>query len=336
MHKAWVMRDYSGFEGLTLEQFPDEEPGPGEVRLRIEAFALNWGDMDLMEDRYSYSFSSFPARIGMEAAGIVEATGPGVDDIEIGARYSTLPHFYDNRGASGESLVVSARYLTPAPANLSAVESASIWMQYLTAYYPVVELAKAAPGRVILVTAATSTAGTAALEIGRKCGATMIGTTRYEYNRDYLMEAGADHVIVTGADSDGFADELKALTDGRGIDAAYDSIGGGLMNQYVGALAKNARIFFYGMLDKDFPQIPYAALFQSNALFQAYSVFNYIEDDEMCAKGIDWVNKALAAGEISPTIDRVYPLEGYIDACRYLKEPRRTHGKVVVETGAAT
>ena len=333
MHKAWVMHDYSGFEGLRLEQFPDEDPGPGEVRLRIEAFALNWGDMDLMEDRYSYSFSSFPARIGMEAAGIVDAVGPGVEGIEVGARYSTLPHFYDNRGASGESLIVSARYLTPAPPSLSAVESASIWMQYLTAYYPVVELARAAPGRVILVTAATSTAGTAALEIGRKCGATMIGTTRYDYNRAYLQEAGADHVIVTGASNEGFADELKALTDGHGIDAAYDSIGGGLMKEYVGALAKNARIFFYGMLDKDFPEIPYAALFQSNALFQAYSVFNYIEDDEMCAKGIDWVNSALAAGDISPVIDRVYPLEEYVEACRYLKEPRRSHGKVVIETG---
>ena len=304
MHKAWVMHDYSGFEGLRLEQFPDEDPGPGEVRLRIEAFALNWGDMDLMEDRYSYSFSSFPARIGMEAAGIVDAVGPGVEGIEVGA-----------------------------PPSLSAVESASIWMQYLTAYYPVVELARAAPGRVILVTAATSTAGTAALEIGRKCGATMIGTTRYDYNRAYLQEAGADHVIVTGASKEGFADELKALTDGHGIDAAYDSIGGGLMKEYVGALAKNARIFFYGMLDKDFPEIPYAALFQSNALFQAYSVFNYIEDDEMCAKGIDWVNSALAAGDISSVIDRVYPLEEYVEACRYLKEPRRSHGKVVIETG---
>ena len=155
MHRAWVMRDYSGFNGLSLEQFPDEEPGPGEVRLRIEAFALNWGDMDLMEDRYSYSFSSFPARIGMEAAGIVDAIGPDVDDIEVGERYCTLPHFYDNRGASGESLIVKARYLTRAPAGLSAVESASIWMQYLTAYFPIVELAKAQPGRVILVTAAT-------------------------------------------------------------------------------------------------------------------------------------------------------------------------------------
>ncbi len=333
MHRDWVIHDYSGFEGLKLEKFPDEEPGPGEVRLRVEAFALNWGDMDLMEDRYSFSFASFPARIGMEAAGIVDAVGPGVQGIDIGERYCTLPHFYGNRGASGESVVVAARYLTPAPAGLSAVESASIWMQYLTAYFPVVELAGAAPGRAILVTAATSTAGTAALEIGRLFGATMIGTTRFEYNRAYLESAGADHVIVTGASNEGLADELRQLTDGHGIDAAFDAIGGGLMNHYAGALAKDARIFFYGMLDKDIPQIPYPAMFQSNALFQAYSLFNYVENDEMCPKGIDWVNKALAAGDIAPRIDRVYPLEEFIEACRYLKEPRREHGKVVIETG---
>lgn len=333
MHRAWVIHDYNGFEGLSLEEFPDEEPGPGEVRLRIEAFALNWGDMDLMENRYSYSFSSFPARIGMEASGIVDAVGPGVDDVEIGERYCTLPHFYDNRGASGESLIVNARYITRAPAGLGATEGASLWMQYLTAYYPIVELAKAEPGRIILVTAATSTAGTSALEIGRLCGATMIGTTRFDYNRGYLENAGADHVIVTGSSPSGLEAELKELTDGHGIDAAFDAIGGGFMNQYVGALAKNARIFFYGMLDKDFPEIPYAALFQSNALFQAYSLFNYVEDDEMCAQGIEWLNNALSAGNLSPNIDRVYPLEQYVEACRYLSAPRRSHGKVVIETG---
>lgn len=333
MHKAWVMRDYSGFEGLSLEDFPDQKPGEGQVRLRIETFALNWGDMDLMENRYSYSFSSFPARIGMEAAGVVEAIGPGVEDIELGERYCTLPHFYDNRGASAESLVVSARYLTKAPANLSTAECSSIWMQYLTAYYPVVELAKAAPGRVILVSAATSTAGTAALEIGRLHGATMIGTTRNEASREQLMASGADHVVVTSPDFEGFTDELRALTGGRGIDAAFDCIGGGMIAHYANALAKDARIFYYGMLDKSYPEIPYAAMFQSNALFQAYSVFNYIEDDAYCAKGIAWVNEQLASGGLKPKVDRVYPMEQYQEACRYLRKPRQNHGKVVIETG---
>ena len=180
---------------------------------------------------------------------------------------------------------------------------------------------------------ATSTAGSAALEIGRSCGATMIGTTRYDYNKPYLEAAGADHVIVTDSSGDGVAEQLRTLTGGKGIDAAFDSVGGGLMKEYVGALAKDARIFFYGMLDKEFPTIPYAALFQSNALFQAYSVFNYLEDDEHCPKGIAWVNSALARGDIKPNIDRVYPMDEYVEACRYLKEPRRSHGKVVIETG---
>lgn len=77
------------------------------------------------------------------------------------------------------------------------------------------------------------------------------------------------------------------------------------------------------------------ALFQSNALFQAYSLFNYVEDDEMCARGIEWLNSALAVGDVSPKIDRVYRLEDYPEACRYMREPRKSHGKVLIETGVS-
>ncbi|MBT6198017.1 MAG: hypothetical protein HOI06_04430, partial [Pelagibacteraceae bacterium] len=65
MAREWVINDYSGFKGLVLQEFSPQKPGPGEIRLRVEAFALNWGDMDLMLDRYSFSFNKFPARIGM-------------------------------------------------------------------------------------------------------------------------------------------------------------------------------------------------------------------------------------------------------------------------------
>ena len=164
--RAWVIHDYSGYQGLSLEKFDEETPGPGETRMRIEAFAFNWGDMDLMRDRYSFGFPEFPARIGMEAAGIVDAIGPDVTGIETGDRYCTLPYFYYNRGASSESLIINARYVTKAPEGFSAVESASIWMQYMTAYFPIVELSDAGPGKNTLVTAATGTAGTAVLETG--------------------------------------------------------------------------------------------------------------------------------------------------------------------------
>ena len=331
MARAWVIHDYTGYQGLCLEDLDVESPGPGEVRLRIEAFALNWGDMDLMHDRYSFSFSKFPARIGMEAAGIVDAIGPDVDGIELGKRYCTLPYFYYNSGTSAESAVVDARYVTKAPDGLSAVESASLWMQYLTAYFPIVELSGAAPGRNFLVTAATSTAGTAALQIGSMYGATMIGTTRFDYNHQYLVENGADHVFTS--DNDGIADFLLTNTNGTGIHAAFDPVGAGMIKQYSPALARDSRIYFYGTLDEQFPELPIVDLFQSNTVFHPYSLFNYVQNQSMCDKGKAFVYNALSEGKIRPQVDRVFPMEDYRHAWDYLKRPRTSHGKVVIETG---
>jgi NADPH2:quinone reductase len=331
MPRAWHIHDYSGYQGLRLGQEPEEAPAAGEVRLRVEAFALNWGDMDLMKDNYSFSFSGFPARVGIEAAGIVDAVGPGVEDVRIGDRVSSLPYFYDGRGASTESLVIDARYVAKAPPNLSAVEAASIWMQYLTAYFPLAEVTPVGPGRHVLATAATGTAGAAALEIGRLLGATMIGTTRFADNEAYLRSKGADHVIVTATDD--VAARLREITGGKGVELVFDPVGGGMIDRYSPALARDARIYFYGTLDKVWPPLPFVDMFQKNAVFHPYSVFNYVEDPAMCARGKAFIYDMLALGRLKPSIDRVYPMEKYVEAFDYLSQPRATHGKVVVETG---
>lgn len=331
MPRAWHIHDYSGYQGLRLGEEPFEEPGVGEVRLKVKAFALNWGDMDLMKDNYSFSFPRFPARVGIEAAGIVDAIGPGVEGLSIGERVSTLPYFYDNRGASTESMVIDARYVAKAPPNLSAVECASIWMQYLTAYYPLAEVTPVGPGSHVLMTAATSTAGAASLEIGRLLGATMIGTTRFAENEEYLRAMGADHVIVSGKED--LAARIRDITGGKGVNMAFDPVGGGLIAQYAPALAKNARIYFYGTLDTVWPPLPFVDMFQKNAVFHPYSLFNYVEDPLMCERGKAFVYDMLAAGRLKPSIDRVYPMEKYIEAFDYLSQPRTAHGKVVIETG---
>lgn len=329
MSREWVINSYSGYQGLVLQDCDRADAGPGEVRLAIEAFALNWGDADLMLDNYSFSFESFPARIGMEAAGIVDQIGEGVDGIEIGERYCTLPHFYFNKGASAESVVVDARYVTKAPASLSAVEASSIWMQYLTAYYPIVEISEAGPGKTILVPAATSTAGYAALQLGKLKGATMIGTTRSADNIDCLEQGGASHVIVDQGKDD-LAEMLMQYSSDKGIDAAFDPIGAGMMNRYSKALAQDARIYLYGWLDGEVPTIPTVDMIKVNAIYHPYSVFHYIENPEKCQRGISYINEAIAAGNLSPLIDRVFPMEGYRDAWDYLRHPRKDHGKVVV------
>jgi NADPH:quinone reductase-like Zn-dependent oxidoreductase len=331
MPREWVIHEYNGWQGLDLIEARTPEPRPGQVRLKIEAFALNWGDMDLMLDRYSFSFPSFPARIGMEAAGVVDALGEGVTGIEIGDHVGTLPYFYDNDGTSADYACVDARYLAPTPQGLSPVEAASIWMQFMTAYFPVMELAKAGPGTSMLVTAATGTAGNAALNIGRLTGANMIGTTRDPGSVDYLIESGASHVIVTSEETD-IAAEIRRLTNGQGVDAVFDPVGAGMIHRYSPALARDAQILFYGTLDGVFPTLPFVDMFQANATFKPYSLFNYVEDDAARARGVDFVTKALANGVLSPRIDRVYPMEGYREAWAYLSQPRDSHGKVVIET----
>ena len=332
MAREWIINNYDGFKGLVLQKCELQKPGPGEIRLRIEAFALNWGDMDLMLDNYSFSFKKFPARIGMEAAGIVDEIGEGVTNIELGSRYCTLPYFYYNKGASADYVNIDAHYVTPAPDHLTAVESSSVWMQFMTSYYPIVELCNASSEKHILVTAGTSTAGNAALNIGKLFGANMITTTRFEKNRDYLINSGASHVIVPNENED-LGMILKDITEGHGIDAAFDCVGKGLIDKYSSALARDATIYFYGTLDGVFPQLPIVNMFQANATFHPYSLFNYVEEPKLKEKGTSFVYKALKQGKISPNIDRVFSMEEYRDAWDYLRLPRETHGKVIIETG---
>lgn len=330
MPKAWQLHSYTGYRGLVLEDVPLEEPSGTEVRLQIEAFAVNWGDMHLMRDEYSFSFEAWPARIGMEAVGTVDAVGDAVTGIEPGMRMCTLPHFYGHRGASAETLVVDRRYLTPAPEGLSPIECAAVWMQYLTAYYPLAEICPVGPGRHVLATAATSTTGSASLELGRRMGATMIGTTRSERNVPHLVEHGADHVIVTGDDAD-VAGRLREITGGRGVDLVFDAFGDGLIHRYAPALARDASILFYGMVDGAWPTLPFGDLFRANAVFKPYSVFNYVEDPEQRDRGVAAIRELLESGALRPRIDRVFPMEEYREAFDHARA-RDTHGKVVIAT----
>ncbi len=331
MPREWVINNYGGFEALQLQACDQQEPKASDIRLRIEAFALNWGDNDLMHDRYSFSFSDLPARIGIEAAGIVEAVGADVKGIALGDRYCTLPYFYDRQGASADTLIIDQAYVTKAPEGLTAVEAASVWMQFMTAYFPMVELAKAAPGRNIFVPAGTSTAGSAALQIGAMHGATLISSTRSEANRQVLLDNGADHVFVDdGSDIEAF---LRDVTDGEGVHASFDPVGGPFMERYANAMAKSGMLFLYGGLSGTYSNPPFLPMIQNSLWFHAYSLFNYVEDKESCERGKAFVYSALSKGKLRPNVDRVYPMEGYIDAWRYLTGTRETYGKVVVDTG---
>ena len=334
MLREWVVTDYSqGYKSLRLQDCDAEKPGPNDIRLRVEAFALNWGDMDLMRGIYSFVFESLPARVGIEAVGIVDKVGANVEGIAVGERYCTLPYFYYNRGTSADSVVIPANYVAKAPANLSANECASIWMAFMTAYYPIAQITGASSDRNILVTAGTSTAGNAALNIGRLCGANMLTTTRFEANESYLQDSGANHVFASSRDTS-LAQFIDDATDGAGVDIIFDCVAGELMAEYSTKMARDARIYYYGLLGGAFPdELPLVGMFQANASFHPYSVFNYVEHADLCRQGTEYLYDAFATGKLSTNVDRVLPMEGYIDAWDYMRTERSSHGKIVIETG---
>ena len=328
--REWVVQDFSaGYKSLCLQECDLPEPGPGEVRLKVEAFALNWGDMDLMEDRYTFSFEQLPARVGMEAAGIVDKLGPGVEDVELGSRYCTLPYYYYNKGASADYITIAPAYLTKAPDGLSAVESASIWMQYLTAYFPLVAVSAIGPNTNLLVSAATSTAGSAALEIGRICGANVVGTSRSDHNSRYLHDAGATAVCISSQAD--FTEQLRQASGGRGFDVVFDAVGGSVMREYAQVLARDSRIYFYGFLEGDFPEVPFIEMLGANASFHPYSLFNYVENRALCEQGKAFVYDHIQRGTLRPNIDKVFPMTGFIEAWDYMRSSRTSHGKVLIK-----
>ena len=156
--RAALFATYGGPEGIEIGKAPIPQPGPGEVRIKVEAIGLNRAEIMLREGVY-HERPIFPSRIGYEAAGVVEALGAGVSNVKEGDRVATVPSFALSQtlqGTYGESAVVPAEVALPYPPALSAVQGAAIWMQYLTAYGALVDYGGLGPDDTALITAASS------------------------------------------------------------------------------------------------------------------------------------------------------------------------------------
>jgi NADPH:quinone reductase-like Zn-dependent oxidoreductase len=161
MDTAKIVRFHAlgGPDVLQVEDLPMQEPGPGEIRLKVQAIGLNRADVMFRTGQYMEQ-PEFPSRIGLEAAGVVDAIGPGVTQVEIGQQVSVATGQSHGRyGTCGESAIVPVVSAIPSPDNLTPQEAASVWVQYLTAYFAFVDLGNVRPGQFVLLTAATGSAG---------------------------------------------------------------------------------------------------------------------------------------------------------------------------------
>jgi len=312
---------------LRLDELPLPKPGPGEVRLRVKAIGLNRAEVMFRNARYPIE-PIFPSNLGYEAAGIVEAIGPNVEQSLLGRTMSSVPSFWaDEYGVYGEVAILPATALAAYPSNLSYEEGASIWMQYITAWGALVHFGKLGPGDHVLITAASSSVGIAAIDVARAQGAVSIATTRTTAKKEQLLALGADHVIVT--DHEDVVDRVMQITEGKGCRIIFDPIAGSGFAHLAEAAADFALISLYGVLDYSPMIFPTAIAFKRNLTIQAFTIFPLTMNPITRADAEDYVYLHLANGNFKPLIDKSFPLAEIVEAHRYM-ETNQQVGKIVI------
>lgn len=316
-----------GPEVLKVEEMAIPEPGKGEVRIRVQAIGLNRAEVMYRKGRYLVQ-PKLPSLNGYEAAGIVEAVGQEVDAKLVGKKFSTIPCFNLNQyGVYGEVAIVPAYALAAYPDKLTPLEATSIWMQYLTAYGALVHYGQLNKNDFVLITAASSSVGIAAIEIAKAEGAISIATTRTSKKKAELLALGADHVIVT--EEENLADRVKEITGGKGARIIFDPVAGKDLEKLAEAAAINGIIFVYGALSPEPTPFPLFTALSKGLTFRGYTLFEIVSVPAELAKAREYIFDHLEAGTFKPKIARTFPLSNIVDAHRYM-ESNEQIGKIVV------
>lgn len=312
---------------LKLEDLPVQVPVDDEIRIAVEAIGLNRAEVMFREGQYLES-PELPSKLGYEASGVIEAVGPDVSDFKVGDRVSTIPAFSMGKyGVYGERAIVPARAVAKYPATLSAAEGASIWMQYITAFGGLVEVGKLAPGATVVITAASSSVGLAAIQIANMLGANTIATTRGQDKRQFLLDAGANHVVVSSEED--LVERVMDITSGHGANVVFDPIGGPLLEALASAAAPQAIIIEYGALSTSPTPFPLFTALARGLTIRGYTLFELTQDSELLAQAKSFVYEGLDSGALKPVIDRTFAFSDITNAHRYM-ESNQQKGKIVV------
>jgi NADPH:quinone reductase-like Zn-dependent oxidoreductase len=327
MPKVVRFHETGGAEVLKLEDLPLVDPGNGEVRLKVEAIGLNRAEIMFRKGQYLET-PELPSRLGYEAAGIIDAIGPDVTDFQVGDRVSTIPSFpMGQYGVYGESAIVPAYAAAKYPDTLSASEGAAIWMQYMTAFGALIEYGKLQPHDAVLITAGSSSVGIAAIQIVKAAGGMAIATTRGADKKAFLLEAGADHVIVT--DEEDLVERGMSLTSGQGVRIVFDPVAGPLLEQLAAVTGQGGTIFEYGALAPHPTPFPLFPALAKGLTIRGYTLFEIVKNPDMLKRGKEYIYQGLDSGSLKPIIDRTFLLAEIAEAHRYMASNQQK-GKIVV------
>jgi len=310
----------SSGEPATLVEIDRPDPAPDEIRLKIEACGLNFGDLLMIKGTYQER-PDLPFTLGMEPAGVVDAVGEDVTNLKPGDRVAV----YHGHGGLAEYGCFPAANCNLLPDNMTTTVGAGFLVAYGTSHLALEHRARLKAGETLLVLGAAGGIGLTAVEIGKRMGATVIACARGQDKLKIAASAGADHLI--DSDTEDLRGEVKSL---GGADVVYDPVGGDLFKAALRACNPEARIIPLGFASGQVPQIPANILLVKNLDVIGYYWGGYLKfAPEVLHDSLDTLLEWYAAGELHPHISHTLPLEQANEALELLRS-RKSTGKVVV------
>jgi NADPH:quinone reductase-like Zn-dependent oxidoreductase len=316
-----------GPEVLEFIETKVKAPGPHEVRIKVKAIGINRAESMWRNDKYVEPVK-YPAGLGYEAAGIVDAVGQDVTGIAVGDEVNLIPSFSMTQYTTYGEVIIAPDYaVVKHPKSLSFVEAASIWMMFVTAYGALIEDAKVTKGDFVIIPGASSSVGLAAIQIANYAGATSIALTRTSEKRKQLLEAGAVHVIPT--EEQDLVAEVMRITDGKGARVAFDPVGGPNFPKLISALAFRGTVYIYGALSESATTLPVLEMIAKMPTVKGYSLFPTVSDEARRKAAVEYVLEGIESGALKPVIDRTFKFDDMAEVHRYL-ESSGQFGKIVV------
>ena len=321
MTRAVQIQAPGGPEAMKIIEVSVGKPGPGQALVRHHAIGLNY--IDVYFRTGTYPAEAYPCTLGMEAAGVVEAVGEGVTHVKPGDRvaYSGRP-----MGAYCDARVMPATLLIKLPKSISFETGAAMMLKGMTAQYLFRRTANLQKGHTILFHAAAGGVGLIAMQWAKHMGVTVIGTAGSDEKCALAKEHGADHVI--NYSSDDFVAKVKDITNGRGVDVVYDSVGKSTFEKSLQCLRKYGLMVSFGNASGKVPPLDLAVL-QGHLFITRPSLMPYTATRPELEQTAGELVKMVSSGKVKIKIDQTYALADVAQAHRDL-EARKTTGSTIL------
>jgi NADPH:quinone reductase-like Zn-dependent oxidoreductase len=321
------IHQFGGPDVLHIEDTLVGEPGLGEVRLDIRAIGLNRTEVTLRSGRSPIK-PSLPTSIGWEAAGVIDEVGPDVENWRSGDRVALVPAYGAAQYALySEVAIAPARSLVAIPDDQTFEQAAATWAAFGTAWAGLISVGNLKNGDTVLISAASSSVGLAAIQTAIRVGARPIALTRTSQKSDELLAHGAAEVLA--AEEVDVVQEVKELTGGKGAELVLDAVGGPGFSKLAEATATGGMLILYGALSLEPTVVSPFQVFGRDLTIRGFAFPNFVRNDDHLAAVKQFVGEGISSNALVPTIARTFTFDEIVEAHRFL-ESGHPKGKTVV------